>query len=101
MDRTKDPSGPGEGGGKQSINSSPGSRSAFQTGILGSGPARNKNMRVRIDHESYRVGWEDGRSGESSKSHEELTRTGLDDLSYLSGYIEGEARQITGSDPKK
>ncbi len=54
-------------------------------------------MRLQLDDKSYQVGWEDGRSGESSKSHEELIRTGLDDLSYLSGYIEGEARRITES----
>ena len=54
-------------------------------------------MRLRLDDESYKVGWEDGRSGESSKSHEELVRVGLDDWSYLSGYIEGEASRITES----
>ncbi|MGL3709713.1 hypothetical protein ACSYAY_02460 [Leptospirillum ferriphilum] len=58
-------------------------------------------MRLRLDDESYQVGWEDGRSGESSKSHEELIWAGLDDLSYLSGFIEGEARRSTGSDPEK
>ena len=54
-------------------------------------------MRLRLDDEDYKVGWKDGRSGESSKSHEELIRAGLDGWSYFSGYIEGEARRITES----
>ncbi len=58
-------------------------------------------MKLQICKESYQVGWEDGRSGESSKSHEELFRTGLDAWSYLSGFIEGEARRIAGSGSEK
>jgi hypothetical protein len=58
-------------------------------------------MRLRLDDESYKVGWKDGRSGESSKSHEELVRAGLDGWSYFSGFIEGEARRITGSRSEK
>ncbi|AFS54630.1 hypothetical protein [Leptospirillum ferriphilum] len=58
-------------------------------------------MRLQIDNKSYQAGYGEGRSGESSKSHEELVRAGLDDLSYLSGFIEGEAKRITGSEPEK
>jgi hypothetical protein len=58
-------------------------------------------MKLQIDKESYQVGWEDGRSGESSKSHEELVRAGLDAWSYLSKFIEGEAKRITGSESTK
>ena len=52
-------------------------------------------MRIRLDDVSYRAGWDDGSSERPSKSHKELTLTGLDEWSYLSGYIEGEARRMT------
>ena len=58
-------------------------------------------MRLRLDDESYQAGYMDGKSGESSKSQEELTLAGLDNLSYLSGFIEGEAKRSTGSEPEK
>jgi hypothetical protein len=58
-------------------------------------------MRLQIDKPSYQIGYGDGKSGASSKSHGELIQSGLDDLSYLSGFIEGEGRRITGSEPTK
>lgn len=51
-------------------------------------------MRLRLDDASYRAGCDDGLSGSPSKSQKELTLTGLDEWSYLSGYIEGEARRL-------
>ena len=52
-------------------------------------------MKLLLDDASYRAGWDDGSSGRSSKSQKELTLTGLDEWSYLSGFIEGEARRMT------
>jgi len=54
-------------------------------------------MKLQIDKPSYQIGYEDGKSGQPSKSQEALVLTGLDEWSYLSGYIEGEAKRITES----
>ena len=51
-------------------------------------------MRLRLDDESYRIGYEDGRAGSPAKQRDELQ----DDLDE---WIEGEARRSTGSEPKK
>ena len=58
-------------------------------------------MRLRLDDESYQAGYQDGLCGGRSKSHDELLLAEFDGWSYLSGYIEGEAKRITGSEPEK
>ena len=57
-------------------------------------------MRLRLDDESYRIGYEDGRAGSPAKQRDEL-QDDMHEWSYLSGFIEGEARRITGSEPTK
>ena len=48
-------------------------------------------MRLTLDNESYRAGYEDGRVGRISKTQDELMRTKRDEWSYFSGFIEGQA----------
>ena len=48
-------------------------------------------MRLALDNESYRAGYEDGRAGRISKTQDELMRTKRDEWSYVSGFIEGQA----------
>ena len=57
-------------------------------------------MRLRLDDESYRIGYADGRAGSPAKQRDEL-QDDMDEWSYVSGWIEGEARQTTGSNPTK
>jgi predicted hydrocarbon binding protein len=47
-------------------------------------------MRLRIDKESYRIGYEDGRAGSPAKQRDEL-QDGMDEWSYVSGWIDGDA----------
>lgn len=48
-------------------------------------------MRLTLDNESYRTGYEDVRAGRISKTQDELMRTKRDEWSYFSGFIEGQA----------
>ena len=48
-------------------------------------------MRLTLDNESYWDGYEDGRVGKISKTQDELMRTKIEEWSYFSGFIEGQA----------
>lgn len=52
-------------------------------------------MIIRLDKKSHDRGFQDGREKKTSLSHQELILAGFDELSYLSGILDGKTRKTT------
>ena len=49
-------------------------------------------MTIRLDKVSHDRGFRDGKENQTSLFQQELISTGFDELSYLSGFLDGKAR---------
>lgn len=50
-------------------------------------------MIIKLDERSYDLGFGGGKGNKASLFHQELISARLDELSYLSGFIDGKDRQ--------